>query len=76
MPAREKSLPVSELTFLFAVPEPPSAIWHFPLETLSQSEEGYDIIHQRMCFLPHWKFALSGRKKFSLTIKLKAENVR
>jgi 4-alpha-glucanotransferase len=45
-------------------------IWHFPLQTLSQSEEGYDIIHQGMCFLPHWKFSLAGRQKFGLTMTL------
>ncbi|OGD37058.1 MAG: hypothetical protein A2V45_10470 [Candidatus Aminicenantes bacterium RBG_19FT_COMBO_58_17] len=45
-------------------------IWHFPLQTLSQSEEGYDIIQQGMCFLPHWKFSLTGRQKFGLTITL------
>lgn len=46
-------------------------IWHFPLQTLSQSEEGYDIIQQGVCFLPHWKFSLAGRKKFGLTITLR-----
>jgi alpha-amylase/alpha-mannosidase (GH57 family) len=55
---------------------PPPLIWQFPLETLSQSEEGYDIIHQGMCFLPHWKFTLSGRKKFFLTINLREQNVQ
>jgi len=49
-------------------------IWHFPLQTLSQSEEGYDIIHQGMCFLPHWKFSLAGRQKFRLTIALSEGN--
>jgi alpha-amylase len=46
-------------------------IWLFPLQTLSQSEEGYDIIHQGMCFLPHWKFNLAGRSKLRLNITLK-----
>jgi len=46
-------------------------IWRFPLQTLSQSEEGYDIIHQGMCFLPHWKFNLAGRSRLGLTIFLK-----
>jgi hypothetical protein len=50
------------------------AIWHFPLQTLSQSEEGYDIIQQGMCFLPHWKFSLAGRQKFGLTITLREEH--
>jgi alpha-amylase len=47
------------------------AIWKFPLQTLSQSEEGYDIIHQGMCFLPHWKFNLAGRCQLGLTVTLK-----
>ena len=46
-------------------------IWQFPLQTLSQSEEGYDIIHQGMCFLPHWKLNLAGRRSVALTITLK-----
>jgi hypothetical protein len=46
-------------------------VWSFPLQTLSQSEEGYDIIHQGMCFLPHWQVGLAGGQKFSLTITLK-----
>jgi alpha-amylase len=50
---------------------PPPEIWHFPLETLSQSEEGYDIIRQGVCFLPHWRLHLSGRQKFSLAITWK-----
>ncbi len=52
------------------------AIWRFPLQTLSQSEESYDIIHQGMCFLPHWKVSLAGRHKFHLTISLKEGNER
>jgi len=48
-----------------------AGIWHFPLQTLSQSEEGYDIIQQGMCFLPHWKFHLASRQKFELTITLR-----
>jgi hypothetical protein len=46
-------------------------IWHFPLQTLSQSEEGYDIIQQGMCFLPHWKLSLPGRQKSGLSITLR-----
>lgn len=46
-------------------------IWQFPLQTLSQSEEGYDIIQQGMCFLPHWKLNLAGRCQLGLTVTLK-----
>ncbi len=54
----------------------PPAMWHFPLETLSQSEEGYDIIQQGMCFLPHWKFTLNSWKKFSVIMNLREHDVR
>jgi len=55
---------------------PPAEIWHFPLETLSQSEAGYDIIHQGMCFLPHWRASLLPSEKFSVTITLRIEHER
>jgi len=55
-------------------PEP--ELWHFPLETLSQSEEGYDIIRQGMCFLPHWRVSLPAKQKFSLTILLRTRHER
>jgi alpha-amylase len=51
--------------------EDAAGVWHFPLQTLSQSEEGYDIIQQGMCFLPHWKFKLPGGQKYGLSITLK-----
>jgi alpha-amylase len=47
------------------------SLWQFPLQTLSQSEEGYDIIRQGMCFLPHWKLNLISRRKLGLTISLR-----
>jgi len=37
----------------------PDALWHFPLRTLSQSESGYDIIHQGICLVPLWRLVLS-----------------
>jgi len=53
---------------------PAAEVWHFPLETLSQSEEGYDIIHQGMCFLPHWHLILAGKQNFSFSVVLRAKN--
>jgi len=50
---------------------PSPRIWHFPLQTLSQSEEGYDIIHQGVCFLPQWQLRLDGGEKVSLKIQWK-----
>ncbi|MBP1769786.1 MAG: hypothetical protein H6P96_404, partial [Candidatus Aminicenantes bacterium] len=51
-------------------------IWSFPLRTLSQSEEGFDIIHQGYCFCPVWSADLAGKGTKRLSIVLKECNVR
>jgi len=49
----------------------PEAEWTaFPLKTLSQSEEGYDIIHQGYGLFPRWRFPLSGDEEFAFRIRL------
>lgn len=35
-------------------------LWFHPLQTLSQSEKGYDVIHQGVCFLPVWRVSLEA----------------
>ena len=42
----------------------------FPVETLSQSERGYDIIHQGYCLVAFWKIGLSAGKSFEASIRL------
>ena len=32
----------------------PSGIWAFPIETVSQSEGGFELVHQSVCVQPHW----------------------
>ncbi len=54
---------------LEAIPLP--EFWDYPLQTLSQSEEGYDIIHQGICLLLNWKVALPGGEAFSAEIRLR-----
>ncbi len=46
------------------------ALWSFPLRTLSQSEGGFDIIHQGYCFCPVWSLAWSGRGTRRLAVIL------
>jgi hypothetical protein len=53
--------------------QPRPEFWHFPLQTLSQSEKGYDIIHQGICLLPNWKITLPGRAIFSAEIRLREQ---
>jgi alpha-amylase/alpha-mannosidase (GH57 family) len=51
-------------------------LWTFPLRTLSQSEEGYDIIHQGFCLLPVWRLHLSGKGRSQMAIVLAEKNVQ
>ncbi len=46
-------------------------LWVFPLETLSQSEEGFDIIHQGYCLTPVWDLVLAGKDigRFGISLK-------
>ncbi|MBN2207221.1 MAG: DUF1926 domain-containing protein, partial [Candidatus Aminicenantes bacterium] len=48
----------------------PDALWHFPLRTLSQSESGYDIIHQGICLVPLWRLSLSPGRAAEREIRL------
>ncbi len=50
--------------------EPAQGFWQFPLQTLSQSEKGYDIIHQGYCLLPWWKIVLPAMAAFHSRIHL------
>jgi alpha-amylase len=57
-------------------PQNPVELWTMPLETLSQSEEGFDIIHQGFSFMPLWTLSLAGKKRERLEILLKERNGR
>jgi alpha-amylase len=37
-----------------------SSIWRFPIETVSQSESGFDRVYQSSVVFPNWKFELAG----------------
>lgn len=32
----------------------PSAVWAFPIRTVSQSESGFELVHQSVVVQPHW----------------------
>lgn len=41
---------------------PEAGLWRFPVETVSQSEEGFERTYQGSCILGHWKTVLKGGK--------------
>ncbi len=51
--------------------EPAQDLWSFPLQTLSQSEKGFDIIHQGFCLLPVWRLRLPAMGSFTFRVLLK-----
>jgi hypothetical protein len=50
--------------------EPAHGFWHFPLQTLSRSEKGYDIIHQGFCLAPNWPIMLPPGETFTARIHI------
>ena len=32
----------------------PTGLWCFPIATVSQSEGGFELVHQSVCMIPHW----------------------
>ena len=50
--------------------KPVPVLRHRPIETLSQSEKGYDIIHQGFGFLPCWTVTLAGKEEFRARVIL------
>ena len=48
----------------------PSGIWTFPIESVNQSEGGFELVHQSVAVLPHWIIPEdhSGRFQFSMTL--------
>ena len=52
-------------------PEAADGLWSFALRTLSQSEGGFDIIHQGYCLCPVWLMglAMNGKKRLSVVLK-------
>lgn len=32
----------------------PTGLWAFPIESVSQSEGGFELVHQSVSVMPHW----------------------
>ena len=51
----------------------PSGIWAFPIETVSQSEAGFELVHQSVCVQPHWIVAGDESGRWHVTIEVTAQ---
>jgi len=50
----------------------PTGLWTFPVETVSQSEGGFELVHQSVCAVPHWLIKPDASGRWSVTFTLAA----
>lgn len=48
----------------------PASIWTFPIQTISQSEGGFELVHQSSTVIPHWQFVAGADGRWSVTITM------
>ena len=46
----------------------PTTIWRFPIETVSQSESGFEKVYQSSVIVPNWKLKLPAQNRWEITI--------
>jgi alpha-amylase len=51
----------------------PSRIWTFPIETVSQSEGGFELVHQSVVVEPHWIVKADLHGQWSVTLNIHAD---
>lgn len=49
----------------------PAGIWTYPIETVSQSEAGFELVHQSVCVMPHWQIQGDAEGKWALQMELR-----
>jgi alpha-amylase len=48
----------------------PASIWTVPIQTVSQSESGYELVHQSCAVVPHWQFQAPADGRWSVRLCL------
>ncbi|HET6881212.1 MAG TPA: alpha-amylase/4-alpha-glucanotransferase domain-containing protein, partial [Pirellulales bacterium] len=54
----------------------PASIWTFPVETVSQSEGGFELVHQSVAVLPRWYIQADADGRWSVTMSLSLDTTR
>ena len=47
-----------------------AALWAFPIETISQSESGFELVHQSVAVVPHWQFVVPESGTWAVEMRL------
>ncbi len=48
----------------------PTSIWTFPIATVSQSEGGFELVHQSVAVIPHWILQADHQGRWSVTMRM------
>ena len=54
----------------------PTRFWTFPIESVSQSEGGFELVHQSVAVLPHWLVEADKEGRWSVTMQLAIDTSR
>ncbi|HUG68857.1 MAG TPA: alpha-amylase/4-alpha-glucanotransferase domain-containing protein [Pirellulaceae bacterium] len=48
----------------------PTNVWTFPIESVSQSEGGFELVHQSVVVQPHWHVRGDAHGRWAITMRL------
>ncbi|HZT83284.1 MAG TPA: alpha-amylase/4-alpha-glucanotransferase domain-containing protein, partial [Gemmataceae bacterium] len=51
-------------------------IWAFPVQTVSQSEGGFELVHQSTAVVPHWLVEPDAHGRWEVAIQMKLDTSR
>ncbi|MFN9369736.1 MAG: alpha-amylase/4-alpha-glucanotransferase domain-containing protein [Planctomycetia bacterium] len=51
----------------------PGGVWTFPIRSVSQSEGGFELVHQSVVVMPHWIVTPDAAGRWSMTMRLAIE---
>ena len=54
----------------------PTHFWTFPIETVSNSEGGFELVHQSVVVHPHWLVTADAEGRWTTTLTLSLDTNR
>jgi alpha-amylase len=60
----------ARLTFAAATNGAEAGVWTFPIQSVSQSEGGFELVHQSVVVMPHWIVTPDAAGRWSVTLRL------
>jgi hypothetical protein len=58
------------VTFAAATNGAEAGVWTFPIQSVSQSEGGFELVHQSVVVMPHWIVTPDAAGRWGVTLRL------